>query len=148
MTSFKFKSLSITLWYNALPLIIFDHAFHTSTKPNPCTNFSHNRNVDSWLQHSLVKLLNIESHFTHFHMYHVICNMFDLIGHIWPPKTIIESIYLSNPTFLFCAYLETNGRTQDTKWIYAYKFSNLWDDISKFSLVLHVFFGLCTDELE
>ena len=39
----KFESMSITLWYNALPLIIFDHAFHTSsTKPNPWTNFSRN----------------------------------------------------------------------------------------------------------
>ena len=37
----KFESLSITLWYNALPLIIFDHAFHiSSTEPNPCTNLS------------------------------------------------------------------------------------------------------------
>ena len=32
---------------------------------------------------------------THFHTYHVKCNIFCLIGHIWPPKTIIEFIYLS-----------------------------------------------------
>ena len=62
LCSNKFESLSITLWYNALSLIIFDHAFHTSsTKPNLCTNFAYNHNVHSWLQHSLVKFLNIES---------------------------------------------------------------------------------------
>ena len=34
----------------------------SSTKPNVCTNFSHNHNVlHSRLQHSLVKLFNIES---------------------------------------------------------------------------------------
>ena len=42
----KFVSWSIVVWYNTLPLIIFDHALHTSsTKPNPCTSFSHNHNV-------------------------------------------------------------------------------------------------------
>ena len=61
----KFKYISITLWYNALPWIIFDHAFHISSiEPNPCTNFSHNPNVHSRLQHSLVKFLNIESHYS------------------------------------------------------------------------------------
>ena len=29
---------------------------------------------------------------THFHMYHVKCNIFGLMGHIWHPKTIIEYI--------------------------------------------------------
>ena len=50
----KFESQSITLWYNAPPLTIFDHAFHISLEPNPCTNFSHNHNVHSQLQHSLL----------------------------------------------------------------------------------------------
>ena len=37
----KFDSLSVTVSYNTLPLIIFNHAFHTSsTKPNLCTNSS------------------------------------------------------------------------------------------------------------
>ena len=58
----KFEIMSITLRYNALPMIIFDDAFHTSsTKPNPCMNLSHNHNVHSRLQHSSVKFLNIES---------------------------------------------------------------------------------------
>ena len=65
----KFKSLSITLWHNALPLIIFDHAFHTSsTKPNPCTNFSHNHNVHSRLQLSLAKFLSIVSRYSPSHI--------------------------------------------------------------------------------
>ena len=65
----KYRSLTITLWYNALPLIIFDHAFHTSsTKPNLCTNFSHNHNVHSRLQHSLVKFLNIETCYSLSHV--------------------------------------------------------------------------------
>ena len=34
----KFGNVSMTLCYNALTLIIFGYAFHTSsTKPNPCT---------------------------------------------------------------------------------------------------------------
>ena len=46
----KFKRLSITLWCNALPLITFNYAFHTSsTRPNPCTNFSNSHNVHSQL---------------------------------------------------------------------------------------------------
>ena len=28
------------------------------------------------------------------HVYHVKCNILGLMGHIWPPKTIIESFYL------------------------------------------------------
>ena len=82
----KFESLSITLWYNALPVIIFDRTFHTSsTKPKPYTNFSHNHNVHSRLQRTS-RLT------THFHMYLMKCNIFGIIGHIWPPNTIIESI--------------------------------------------------------
>ena len=55
------RKQSIILWYNALPLIILDNAFHTSsTKPNTCTDFSHNQNVHSRLQHWLVKFLKIE----------------------------------------------------------------------------------------
>ena len=47
-----------TLWYNALPLISLNYAFHTSlTKLNSSTNFSHNHNVHSRLQHSLVQVL-------------------------------------------------------------------------------------------
>ena len=43
----KFESLSITLWYNA-----FDHTFHTSsTKPNPCTNFSIATFIGKVLEH-------------------------------------------------------------------------------------------------
>ena len=106
----KFKSLSIILWYNALPLIIFNHAFHTySTKPNPCTNLQlqcafsivtfigkvlEHQVLLSRLQHSLVKFLNIKSCLLYCNI-HVKCNIFCLIGHIWSPKTIIESIYLS-----------------------------------------------------
>ena len=53
----KFKNLSITLLYNALPLIICNHASHTSSiKPNPCTNLSQNH-MHSCLQHSLIKFL-------------------------------------------------------------------------------------------
>ena len=59
--------------YNGLPLFIFHHAFHiSSTEPNPCTNFSHNHNVRSQLQHSLVKFLNIESRYS---LSHVSCEM-------------------------------------------------------------------------
>ena len=82
----KLESLNITFWYNGLPLIIFDHAFHiSSTKPNPCTNFSHNDNVHSQFATLIGKV-------------HVKCNIVGLIGHIWPLKTIIESIYLSQFT--------------------------------------------------
>ena len=67
----KFERLSITLWYNGLPLIIFGHASHiSSTESNPCTNFSHNHNVHSRLQHSLVKFLNIESRYSLSHVSH------------------------------------------------------------------------------
>ena len=44
--------------------------------------------------HSLLKFLNIESRYSLSHV-HVKCNIFGLIGHIWPPKTRIESICLS-----------------------------------------------------
>ena len=38
--------------------------FHTSsTKLNPCTNFSQSSNVHPQLGHSLVKFMNIESHY-------------------------------------------------------------------------------------
>ena len=58
----KFKSQSITLWYNALPSIIFNYAFHAcSTKPYPRTNFSHSHSLHSQLQHSIVKCLKIDS---------------------------------------------------------------------------------------
>ena len=94
----KSQSLSIILWDNALPLMIFDHAFHTSsTKPNLCRNFSHNHNVHSRLKHLLVKFLNIE---TCYSLSHVKYNIFGLRGHIWPPKMIIESIYPSISLFL------------------------------------------------
>ena len=67
----KFESLNITHGYNALPLKIFDHAFHkSSTKPNPCTNFSHNHNVHSWLKHSLVNFFNIKSRYSLSHVSH------------------------------------------------------------------------------
>ena len=57
------------IWYNALPLNIFDHAFHiSSTESNPCMNFSHNHSVHSRLQHSLVKFLNIESRYSLSHV--------------------------------------------------------------------------------
>ena len=50
-------------------LIIFNHAFHTSsTNPNPWTNFVDNYNVHSRLQHSLVKFLNIKSHYSLSHV--------------------------------------------------------------------------------
>ena len=40
-------------------------AFHTYlTKPNPCTNFSHNHIAHSWLQHLSVKFFNIEIHYS------------------------------------------------------------------------------------
>ena len=89
----KFKSLGNTFWYNALPFIMFYHAFHTSlTKPILARI--------SLLQHSLVMFLEHRVT-THFHMYHVKYNIFGLIGHIWPPKTIIESIYLSFNLFVY-----------------------------------------------
>ena len=76
----KFKSLSITLWYNAWPLITFTYAFHkSSTKPHPCKNFSHYHNVHR------ESLLGFTCAWK--------CNMFGLIGHIWPPKRIIQYIY-------------------------------------------------------
>ena len=46
------------------------------------------------LQHSLVKFLNIETCYSRC-TYHMKCNIFGPIGHLWPAKTIIESIYLS-----------------------------------------------------
>ena len=65
----KSESQCITLWYNALPLIIFDHAFHTSsTNPNLFTNFSHNHNVHSRLQALLVNFLNIETCYSRSHV--------------------------------------------------------------------------------
>mgnify|MGYP007059122110 CR=1 FL=1 len=83
----KFKSLSITLRYNVLLIITFDYALHTcSTKPNPCTNFSHSHSVHSQLWHSLVNLLNgqtCNSHRYYMETLHVFC----LIDHIWPLKS-------------------------------------------------------------
>ena len=65
----KFESLKITFWYIALPLTIFDYAFHTSsTMPNPYTNFSHNHNVHSRLQHSLLNLLSIKTCYSLSHV--------------------------------------------------------------------------------
>ena len=65
----KFKSLSSTLWYNGLPLITFDYAFHMfSSKPNPCTNFSHSHNVHSQSQIVLVKLLIIKNRYSLSHV--------------------------------------------------------------------------------
>ena len=75
----KFESLSITLRYNALPLNTSNHAFHTSlTKPNPCTNFYHNHDVQSRLQHSLVKFLNIKNRYSLSHVSH---EMLDFWSH-------------------------------------------------------------------
>ena len=49
----KFGSLRIKLWYNGLPLITFNNVSHTpSYKPNPCTNFNHNRGMHSQFRHS------------------------------------------------------------------------------------------------
>ena len=107
----KFEIMSITLWYNALPLIIFNHALHTSsTTPNPCTNLPHNHNVHSQLQHSSVKFLNIESryslshvmhpHKSNIYMYiskksnHYKLFYFGSILYIWTSRFLIKSIYV------------------------------------------------------
>ena len=103
----KFESLIITLGYNALPLIIFDYAVHiSSSKPNPCTNFSHNHNVHSRLQHSLVKFLNIESRYSLSHVSREIY-IFGLIDHIRPPKTII---FPNNWFCTQCFYVYASAR--------------------------------------
>ena len=60
-----------------------------------CTNFSHNHNVHSRFATFIGKSSWTSRLATHFHTYDVKCNISGLIGHIWPPKTIIESIYLS-----------------------------------------------------
>ena len=80
-------------------------AFDTSsTKPNPCMNFSHKDNVDSRSQHSLVKFLNIESRYsTHFHMYYMKYNIFCLIAHIQPPKAIMRKL-----SFVALLHFHTN----------------------------------------
>ena len=102
----KFGSLSITLWYNALPLIIFDCVSCTfSTKPNPYSNFSQSHCVHPWLQHSLVKFLNIERHYIerHFRMYVI---FFGLIGHIWTLKMILKSVCVhALYVYIICKYL-------------------------------------------
>ena len=75
----------ITLCYDSMPLITSNYASHTSsTKPNPCTNSSHSHGVHSRLQHSLVKFLNIESHYPLLHRSCENFIFFCLIGHIWP----------------------------------------------------------------
>ena len=71
-------------------------------KLNPCTNFSHHHNVHYWLQYSLVKFLNMGSRYSLSHVSHK-CNIFCLIGHIWPPKKIIESLSLSLSSCFHCA---------------------------------------------
>ena len=52
-------------YHTLIQFSAFDHirlSFHaSSTKLNSCINLSHNHNVHSWLQHSLVKFLNVES---------------------------------------------------------------------------------------
>ena len=89
----KFESLTISLWFNALPLIIFECPFHTSsTKPNPYTNFLH---IAFSIATFISKVLEQRESLLTF-MYHVKCNIFGLIGHIWPLKTIIEFLSLSH----------------------------------------------------
>ena len=56
-------------------------------------NFSNNHNVHSRLQHSLVKFVNIENRYSLSHVSREM-NIFGLIGHIWHPKTTIESLCL------------------------------------------------------
>ena len=67
----KFVCLSITMWYNALPLITIDYAFHTClTKPNSCMNFSHIHKVLSRLRNSLSSSWT-SSVTNHFHTYYL-----------------------------------------------------------------------------
>ena len=75
----------------SLPLIMFDHAFHASlTKPNLCTNSSHNHPQCALSIATFTgKVLWTLRVATLFHMYYVKCNIFGLIGHIWPLRTII-----------------------------------------------------------
>ena len=63
------KQVCESKYHTLIQCSAFDHAFHiSSTGPNPCTKFSHNHNVHSRWQHSLVKLLNIESHYSLSHV--------------------------------------------------------------------------------
>ena len=123
----KFESQRITLSYNALALIIFDHAFHTSsTKPNPCTNFSHNHNMHSRLQHSLVKFLNIKSRYSLSHISHE-------RYHFWSRRSYLTSendnkIYLS-PTprpFVLGVRYEPHPRGIYSKFLWLDSWSSLW----------------------
>ena len=95
----KLKSLSITLWYNAWCVC---DSFHTSsTKPNPCTNLSHNHNVHSQLEHSSVNFMNIKSRYSlpHISREMYIFLVLNVIFDVWR-----RSIYLSVFSIL-CAYL-------------------------------------------
>ena len=86
----KFRSLRITLWYNVLPLITFNHAFiRSATHPNPGTNSSHNHNVHS--QTFIIKFLEYwESPWLLRYM--KTSSFSSYRSHILPLKMIIQSI--------------------------------------------------------
>ena len=89
-----FRSLSITLRYNVLPLLnirlIFPHIFDPSRSLHEFL---------SQLQHSLVKFLNIDN--CSLHMYYCVkCIIFGLVGHIRTRKTHKISPSLSIATFI------------------------------------------------
>ena len=61
-------------YHTSIQCFAFDHIGlcfpHIIDQTNPFTNFSHDHNVHSWLEYSLVKFLNFESRYT---LSHVLC---------------------------------------------------------------------------
>ena len=66
------KQVQESKYHTLIQCSAFDHIRpcfpHIFDQPNLCTNFSHNHNVHSRLQHSLVKFLNIETCYSLSHV--------------------------------------------------------------------------------
>ena len=88
----KFGSLSIKLWCNALPMTTFEFAFHILSISVHPISILLSQNVHSLLQHSLVKILNIESHRS---IALIFCENGSLFQPFWPLKKNISF-------FLYC----------------------------------------------
>ena len=100
LCTFCLKQARDSECHTLIQCFVFDHIRpcfpNTLTKPNPCTNSlsttmcTLNRNIHRWSSWTLRVT-------THIHMHHVKCNISSPIGHIWPPKMIIE--YLSRSLY-------------------------------------------------
>ena len=108
------KSLSITCWlqYSASNHIWL--CFPHTIDQNPILGWiSHRHTVHSRLRHSLVKFL------LNFTCITWKCYIFGLIGHVWPPKTIIKSISTPNRKHMHVANLKVKHLESCNNFNYA-----------------------------